>query len=225
MSQTDFEAGEVPAKRGQRRRGRPKGSKSSNVAGEVTRAKLIEVSLELFSRQGFAGVSIGAVSDVSGVAKGSITHHFPNKKHLYQAVLEVVGSGLKSACLIAFDSSRPLGERLENLIDGIILWSFENEAQARMVAFELLGLSERGKIPPEWALTEHMENTMHLLTRGQEEELLVEDCSPLALLEVIFGLAVFSAIHKPCISEERGIAPSSAQEAQTLLRQSIFKSA
>lgn len=227
MSLSNFDVDKKSQEKGQRKRGRPVGSKSSNVAGEVTRAKLIDVSLELFSRKGFAGVSIGAVSEASGVAKGSITHHFPNKKHLYQTVLEVVGDGVRSACHIAFDTTYSLRDRLDNLVEGIIAWSHENEAQARMVAFELLGMSERGEKAPKWVLNDHLEATTSLLKAGQTEEILVDDCSSLTLLEVIFGLAVFSAIHRPNSRQKSCDAAGEnifMKEAQDLLKQSIFKS-
>jgi len=226
MSQSNFELDKKPQNQKQRKRGRPVGSKSSNVAGEVTRAKLVDVSLNLFSRRGFDGVSIGAVSEASGVAKGSITHHFPNKKHLYSAVLKVVETGLREACHIAYDSIYSLEERLANLVDGVFGWAHENEAQARVMAFGLLGASEKDQLPSEWALTDHLESTIKLLEDGQAEGLLVDDCSPLTLLEAIFGLAIFNAIHKP-VTQLKGVDGTRREgfieEAQSLLKQSIFK--
>ncbi len=226
MSKTG-RVGQETAEVGRRKRGRPKGSKSSNVAGEATRAKLIEISLDLFSRRGFSGVSIGALSEASGVAKGSITHHFPNKRKLYGAVLNVVGEGLSAACADAYDPSLTLTERLSSLVDGVLNWAREHQSQARMIAYELLELPERDELPKNWVLGQNLEQTLTVLQQGQEKGFLIKECSAVTLLEMILGFAVFNVMHKPFAglmieNQELAKQPEFTSEARALLSRALY---
>ncbi len=58
--------------------------------GERTRAKIAEAATALFTRFGFADVSIEAVLAETGVSRGALYHHYSSKEALFGAVLEIV---------------------------------------------------------------------------------------------------------------------------------------
>ena len=82
--------------------------------GAATRAALIEAARASFSRNGFDGSSVRAITSAAGANLGAITYHFGSKRALYDAVLE---QGL-----------RPLLARVQNAV------SSEGSALDRMTA-------------------------------------------------------------------------------------------
>ena len=70
--------------------------------GQSTREHLLDAARELFARDGYDATSIEAVLRRSGVSRGSLYHHFPDKKALFEAVLhrlqaEVIESTIEAA--------------------------------------------------------------------------------------------------------------------------------
>ncbi|HKN51040.1 MAG TPA: TetR/AcrR family transcriptional regulator [Amycolatopsis sp.] len=58
------------------------------LAGEASRAKAVQVAIELFSEAGFRGTSIATVAARSGLSQSGLLHHFPSKAALLAAVLD-----------------------------------------------------------------------------------------------------------------------------------------
>src|SRR3954453_11231300 len=73
------------------------------------RARIIDVAVELFARQGYDGTSVAQVIAQAGVAKGGFYHHFASKEELLYEVYgdlisrqlhtmdEIVARGLPTA--------------------------------------------------------------------------------------------------------------------------------
>lgn len=55
---------------------------------EVTRNRLLDAALAVFSRQGYADTRLDDIAQEAGVTRGAIYHHFGGKVELYQALLE-----------------------------------------------------------------------------------------------------------------------------------------
>ena len=58
--------------------------------GDVTRERLVDVASTLFGERGYEGTSIEAVLQAGGVSRGSLYHHFPSKRVLFEAVVEAM---------------------------------------------------------------------------------------------------------------------------------------
>jgi AcrR family transcriptional regulator len=95
-----------------RRRGRP-----PRDAATDTRGRILEVALELFAREGFAGASIRRIAWEVGITESAIYAHFESKRAIYDAlfaeagphvVLDVLGSEEE----LAGDSPEELLRRL-----------------------------------------------------------------------------------------------------------------
>jgi AcrR family transcriptional regulator len=57
-------------------------------AAEATRARVVEVALELFAEQGFAGTSTRELSERLGFTKAALYYHFRTKDDLLTALVE-----------------------------------------------------------------------------------------------------------------------------------------
>jgi TetR/AcrR family transcriptional repressor of nem operon len=74
---------------------------------DVTREKLLKAAFEEIYRRGFQATSLDAIVASTGVTKGALYHHFPDKRSLgYAVVDEVVRS-----YLLRRWSVEPLGQR------------------------------------------------------------------------------------------------------------------
>ncbi len=63
-------------------------------APDVTRGKLLQAAFAEIYRNGFQATSIDAILASTGVTKGALYHHFPNKTSLGYAVVDEVVRGL-----------------------------------------------------------------------------------------------------------------------------------
>lgn len=104
---------------------------------EATRAKLIEVGIELFSERGFAGVGTEEIVDRAEVTRGALYHHFGDKRDLFRAVYEELEQRIVAeigAALEADPSEDPL-EALE-IAAGAVLDIALNSAIARVTLID-----------------------------------------------------------------------------------------
>src|ERR1700712_4003946 len=63
----------------------------------LVRQQLLEVAARLASEHGMAAVTLDAVSGASGVSKGGLLHHFPNKNALLEGLLDSLLDQLDAA--------------------------------------------------------------------------------------------------------------------------------
>ena len=56
--------------------------------GEVTRQRIIEKSMQLFSVQGYFNTSIAGIVKATGLTKGGLYGHFRNKEEIWYAVYD-----------------------------------------------------------------------------------------------------------------------------------------
>ncbi len=55
---------------------------------EATRASLVEATVGLILKQGFAATSVGQICGAAGVTRGAFFHHFPSKEAIGRAAVE-----------------------------------------------------------------------------------------------------------------------------------------
>lgn len=63
---------------------------SRQIQGHETRQKLISIGARLFGLNGYNGVSMRTLSDVSGTNLATVSYHFGGKKGLYEAILYAI---------------------------------------------------------------------------------------------------------------------------------------
>jgi AcrR family transcriptional regulator len=83
--------------------------------GQATRRRLLAVASELFAERGYEGTAIETVLERADLSKGSLYHHFANKRDLYEAVLEETEARLARSTVLA---ARGAGDPAEGLRAG-----------------------------------------------------------------------------------------------------------
>lgn len=85
---------------------------------DATRQKLIDATVRLMLRQGFAGTSVDLICSEAGVTKGSFFHHFESKEAIGRAAVEWWGRMGASLYNVAWQntSAGPL-QRLHQMLD------------------------------------------------------------------------------------------------------------
>src|ERR1700728_4001502 len=74
-------------------------------AASVTRTRILDSALELFSEQGFDGTTLQQIADRLGFTKAAIYYHFRSKDDLLQALVSPALTGLDE--LLAAHEGQP----------------------------------------------------------------------------------------------------------------------
>jgi len=97
------------------------------VTQSSKRELLIQAALELFSKKGFHGVGIDAISERAGVTKKTLYHHFRSKDELILAVLRYYDEMFRNSLmrLVESKAQQPL-DRLMAVFDVAQDWFDQN---------------------------------------------------------------------------------------------------
>ena len=109
----------------------------------ATAKKILDVSLELFSKRGFDAVTVEDIAKVVGIKAPSLYNHFPSKKAIFVSLVESVfdeyekGSNDISLHTLAYekDSHIFIGISADNLVSKVkqmFLYSIHNEKVSQM---------------------------------------------------------------------------------------------
>jgi len=85
----------------------------------ATRAKLINVAREYFSRDGYEKTHTNDILKYTGLSRGALYHHFQNKQDLFEAVfIDISNESIEYAVKHGKNSE----SSLENLISACLAW-------------------------------------------------------------------------------------------------------
>ncbi len=123
---------------------------------EATRARLVEVGIELFSERGFAGVGTEEIVDRAEVTRGALYHHFGDKRDLFRAVHETLEQRLVAQIASALETDRrddPL-EALEVAAGAVLEMALDSKiARVTLIdAPSVLGWEEWREIDTRYGL-------------------------------------------------------------------------
>lgn len=92
----------------------------AETKGDITRAKVITKAKDLIHRQGLNATSISHIIEATGVKKGNLYFHFPNKEALSTAILERTRQETAEFLETSLTGTSPL-EKLSNYLDAVFL--------------------------------------------------------------------------------------------------------
>jgi TetR/AcrR family transcriptional regulator len=154
--------------------------------------QLLEVSLNAFSRRGYKGTTTKQIAAAAGVAEAVIFQHFPSKKALYSAVLELhldVGEEKKWMKEISDCMERNDDEDLIRALVHRILSNYRrNTLIERVILFAALEGHEQGLTRMRTKFAPVFEKLMDYIARRQREGAFI-DGNPYAIMVALGGIA------------------------------------
>lgn len=120
-------------------------ARTAGSAADDTRQRILDIAVDLFIEQGYAGTSVRDISERLGMTKGSLYYHFASKEEVLNALvaplLDDLDQFVRDAATGKID--RDLLERLVNLLDehGVLLRSLMGDPSV------LHGLAIRRSMP------------------------------------------------------------------------------
>jgi TetR/AcrR family transcriptional regulator len=154
--------------------------------------QLLEVALNAFSRRGYKGTTTKQIAAAAGVAEAVIFQHFPSKKALYSAVLELhldVGEEKKWMEEISDCMERNDDEDLIRALVHRILSNYRRNALIeRVILFAALEGHEQGLTRMRTKFAPVFEKFMDYISRRQREGAFI-DGNPYAIMIALGGIA------------------------------------
>ncbi|HNC95978.1 MAG TPA: TetR/AcrR family transcriptional regulator [Myxococcota bacterium] len=124
-----------------RRAGRPVGA-----AGPSTADRILDVSLPLFARKGFAGVSLEEVGVAAGIRRASVLYHFQSKEVLYGRVVDRSFRALTEELRTAMGAHGDLQRSMAATVGAWVGYLEKNPDFARLLLRELVAEQGPGHI-------------------------------------------------------------------------------
>lgn len=90
------------------------------VKGKFSREEIIKAGAAVVLAKGYAATTMADLSAASHTSAGKLTHHFPTKGSLFEAILESLMAYFEAGPLAALaDASRPPKQRIHGFLDGV----------------------------------------------------------------------------------------------------------
>ncbi|MFD1141982.1 TetR/AcrR family transcriptional regulator [Larkinella insperata] len=129
---------------------------------KVTRDEILEKSMLVFKRQGYHRTTMDDLARACGLLKGSFYHYFRSKEVLMKEVLQrAVDLNEKHLFSIAYDETKPPGQRLDQLLSALFNGVMRSEGGCLMgnTVLETALVTEEFKEP----LRAHFNSAMNAL--------------------------------------------------------------
>jgi AcrR family transcriptional regulator len=157
-----------------------------------TQKRIIDASLDLFSKLGYDGTGVADICNEANVSKGAFYHHFNSKQAVFLALLNNWLNELDLSMQEARDSARSVPEDLINMA-GIIKKVFE-AAGGRFSMFLEFWIQSNRK-PEIWETTvspyrRYQDMFSSIIKEGIEEKSLEKEVNPDSVAKVIIALAL-----------------------------------
>ena len=89
---------------------------------------------------GFVDFSMRELAELSGLAKATIYHHFPDKQTICHSVVEIEFADLRDRIIAAAESAESPLERLRAVVDELLGPQLERRLVVLLAAHEAVGL-------------------------------------------------------------------------------------
>jgi len=122
-----------------------KGGSQMTERGGQQRDELLEVAIELFAANGYAGTSIRDIAKLTGRSVSNIYHYFRDKEALWLAILEYSVNGLPEILRSALNSRDGSLARFRALVRAHLRESAKHRREAKIFFIDEERLSPAGK--------------------------------------------------------------------------------
>lgn len=103
-----------------------------------TKSTILQVAIQLFSEQGYNGVSMRNIADAVSISAAALYNHFPDKRALYEAAVAQHFATKAALLQPILELEAPPQRRLQHFIKQLCLLMSEDQEFRRLVQWELL---------------------------------------------------------------------------------------
>lgn len=129
---------------------------------------ILNAAMELFARDGFEAVSVGAIAELAGVSKSNVFHHFVSKEELFLAVMREVASPHAEFAEALLDEPGSSIDKLRRLISFEISDLLANLSKMQLVLRELADHTHSGCDFARQAFLRNFNAVVALIEQGQQ---------------------------------------------------------
>ena len=133
-----------------------------------TANELVTAAVDLFSRHGYDGTSVRAITSHAGANLGAITYHFGSKEALYEAALASVAEPIRKLIAEAADSTGDPLPRIERIVRVFFQYLSERPEFPNLISQQLAG-SRPLPAPARSILQQNLRTLATLIAEGQED--------------------------------------------------------
>lgn len=137
--------------------------------GPHTRQQILDASLRLFSKKGFARTTVRDIAHQAGITDAAIYYHFQSKRELLEALVEERGFVQSLQNLERLPAEVPLKQTLLWMARGAINIMDVNRDFLRLIIMEGLG-GNRAALEQYHRLIDLWENALSTVLRRYEEK-------------------------------------------------------
>jgi TetR/AcrR family transcriptional repressor of nem operon len=179
-----------------------------SVTTRDTRQTIVLAAADLFRKQGYAATTVQQVAEVTGISKGNLTYHFPNKAALYEEVHRQVIDYVRTRILNrSFDEAPDARQALVDFTRRLRRWYLDDANQFVGCIFTNIAIETQhsdqaiGKLAYS-ALGELREMLAERFTQAQAKGEIRADRDPVELARAFFwgfegALALSRAMNDP----------------------------
>ncbi len=159
--------------------------------GPHTRKQILDASLHLFSRRGFASTTVRDIAREAGITDAAIFYHFQSKREVLKALVEERGfvSGLQQLERVSTDL--PLQETILWMTRGAINIMDENRDFLRLIIMEGLG-GDESALEQYHRLVDLWESALTAVLQRYAEKGELRDNSPQAMARQVIYLILMA---------------------------------
>lgn len=171
------------------------------VRSEVTRRKILDAAIDVFSEVGYAAAGWGTIIERTGMTKGALYHHFDSKEALASDIIDEGALVLLAAFRSVSASGSPA---LENMIHGTfaiaqVLSTDKTARAAEQLIAALSGFNDAAARCCAGWVSEMAVQARRAILEGD----LREDVDPDALAEAIVGAMIGTRMLSIAVSRTR----------------------
>jgi AcrR family transcriptional regulator len=114
------------------------GQRPPTFTEQARRAQLIDATIDLVARHGYAGTSLARIAEAAQISKATVLYHFPSKDAVVRAAYESVLEGL-TAHVGAAVGQRSGASAVEAYIRSLVGHLHERPERARVISEAIMG--------------------------------------------------------------------------------------
>ena len=101
--------------------------------GDLAKEKIIQKSIELFSKQGYDGTSVQQIADACGLSQTNVFYHFGSKRKLFEQIVhKVISHNREIIAKFRIDKHNKL-TNLNKFIQGNVYWAYKYSHEFQII--------------------------------------------------------------------------------------------